>query len=388
MPPGNGPVQVKATLSADAAVADRSVPVRVSLWRGSEKLSERSMTVKTLPFLRPRIRGASAIRLVQGGTTTVLAQVQGNGNTDPWALDVEDLPPGIHQGPARGPVPAGSVGLELTADSDAVPVVGKTVRLVLRAGGIEADQTIVPLSLRASQRDPVVELTCPSRIEVRAGDRATVSVSLRRRNHDGPVRLVVSRLPREATVEPVTVPAGQGDADLVFQAPRLLWDTGRFTSNRVATVTIQAFVGFRLVGSRDATLVVQPPPAAPAPFGAGPLDGTWSVVSVDFGSRKSRTTLTGRKVQIADGKWSFLSSTGGATTSYQMTIDPKQNPPHIDLKRTTSTLAMTGIYELQGDTLRVLFASRRSKSKTTASRPTSFVDRPTVSILYTLRREK
>ena len=97
---------------------------------------------------------------------------------------------------------------------------------------------------------------------------------------------------------------------------------------------------------------------APAPFpkpgrkpshgrGLAALQWTWSVSRSRAGDKDGVIRSPFRqKVKIQGNRWSFLREIDGtwqaSGITYQITLDDKHNPPHIDLSRTTATRARPG----------------------------------------------
>ena len=105
------------------------------------------------------------------------------------------------------------------------------------------------------------------------------------------------------------------------------------------------------------------------------IQGTWQVVASEFGGQKApkealeqaklRLTLKGNKFVYTSGDKKLTEGT--------FEIDPTKKPRTLDARGTDPTgkeVATTGIYELNGDTMRVCFVLKGEK------RPEAFVSRP------------
>jgi hypothetical protein len=259
IPAGRGETTVKIRLSARRHAGDAQVALTVSLRCGNSTLHELSLPLTVRRFLRPHLGKVRSIRLVKGQSRTLVVQVQSNGNTDPWTLDVDDVPAGVTMGSPRQSLGPDEVGVELAASSSAARVEGQLVQLILRAGGLLADQKTVSLSIEEPGELPAVDLTLDRqlgrRIVVRAGSRTTVGVHVHRRHYEGPVELIVSGLPPGVKVRPVLVAPLDDTAELVFEARLDAMDKSK-RLDRV--VGILAVVDGRQVGEDDAFLNVAP----------------------------------------------------------------------------------------------------------------------------------
>jgi len=119
------------------------------------------------------------------------------------------------------------------------------------------------------------------------------------------------------------------------------------------------------------------------------LTGTWRVISEEReGKKLSEEELKGAVATYsADGKYSMVR--GGAKPVYEGTfkIDPTKKPKTIDFTQTkeskTKGRVIPGIYEVEGDTLRVC---RTTGSK---ERPRAFsAEAGSGQVLLLLKREK
>jgi uncharacterized protein (TIGR03067 family) len=128
------------------------------------------------------------------------------------------------------------------------------------------------------------------------------------------------------------------------------------------------------------------------------MEGTWSVVGVQRGGRDLKT-IAGMKVEIADGQWTFTRTAPRAmrSTGYRIVLDPSKKPKAIDLQIPTRLpFRMIGIYELNGDSLKVCYVfdrnGRPQGGKVTEDvkleRPKEMGSKEGTAITYTLKREK
>ena len=111
------------------------------------------------------------------------------------------------------------------------------------------------------------------------------------------------------------------------------------------------------------------------------IQGIWKVVSAaDNGHRTPKAALKDLKFVITRHKitYKFLEK----TTEWPYQLDATQTPKWIDLRDGHET--NLGIYELEGDTLKICFAEGRKGGRSTAfeSKPNSVND-----VLIILRRE-
>ena len=130
--------------------------------------------------------------------------------------------------------------------------------------------------------------------------------------------------------------------------------------------------------------------AAAAQESGGPdlkqLQGTWTVVALTESGRKAPPeALKGTRMTVKDTAYRFV----GGEDNYQgnLKLDPTQSPKHLDATFVDDSGAEKGkaygIYELQGDTLKLCW---RDKSK---DRPTEFASTPKSGLrLIVLQRDK
>lgn len=83
--------------------------------------------------------------------------------------------------------------------------------------------------------------------------------------------------------------------------------------------------------------------------------GVWEVVSHTTAGRESK--LGGEYTFAADGTWGLVRKgavVGVAKRPYE--VDVKASPQRIDLKSSATAVAMRGIFEVKGDTMRLCYA--------------------------------
>jgi uncharacterized protein (TIGR03067 family) len=129
-------------------------------------------------------------------------------------------------------------------------------------------------------------------------------------------------------------------------------------------------------------LLIQDPPAsqeAPAPAPAAKttvpstrsddsnIQGTWRVIFAEDSGRTGPSEAL-RDIRFVITKDKMTMESGGRKQESTYTLDPSTSPKSIDL--TTNGRTQPGIYDLQGDTLRICF------SENTDKRPTAFDSQP------------
>ena len=101
------------------------------------------------------------------------------------------------------------------------------------------------------------------------------------------------------------------------------------------------------------------------------LEGTWELTSVvDSGSTAPTDAIRGAKVVFSKDVMTLISPDGEDKSEYTIKLEPKKSPKAIDIIPTVGTFkgqASLGIYEIDGDTLRLCQPHRPS-----TSRPTKF----------------
>jgi uncharacterized protein (TIGR03067 family) len=113
------------------------------------------------------------------------------------------------------------------------------------------------------------------------------------------------------------------------------------------------------------------------------LEGTWKVVSMERDGKKvSREEAEKMRVEFKGQRYAFR----GGDEDYDGTFraDASQKPKHIDtvVKQGGKTINARGIYELDGDTLKICWSDGDE-------RPTAFATKPDSGLrMLVLRREK
>jgi uncharacterized protein (TIGR03067 family) len=111
------------------------------------------------------------------------------------------------------------------------------------------------------------------------------------------------------------------------------------------------------------------------------LQGSWQVLRYEYDGNDQNTEDI--RLVIAPGQIVIKDKQGDKTIRY--TLDAGAKPKTIDLTRTVngSQLQMTGIYQLDGDTLRICFGEKEQ------ARPTEFSSpKGSRLTLFVLRRVK
>jgi uncharacterized protein (TIGR03067 family) len=113
--------------------------------------------------------------------------------------------------------------------------------------------------------------------------------------------------------------------------------------------------------------------------GAKEIDGAWTFVSAVKGGKKK--DFDGEPIRIVFKAGKMTIDKGGDTKNGSYKIDPAKKPKQIDMKVEENEIK--GIYELQGDTLRICGHGQGGE------RPTEFkADEGSEAMLLTFRREK
>ena len=129
---------------------------------------------------------------------------------------------------------------------------------------------------------------------------------------------------------------------------------------KVATIVLLTLTLLGVLGALQtyATLRSEPPKSDKET-----LQGTWLLVSEERnGEKLPKEKIQGGKFIFADDKITWLAEQETVTRKGTFTIDPEKKPKEIDL--TFGDITVKGIYELKGNTLKVVIAER--------GRPTEF----------------
>jgi uncharacterized protein (TIGR03067 family) len=113
------------------------------------------------------------------------------------------------------------------------------------------------------------------------------------------------------------------------------------------------------------------------------LAGTWRAVAVELGGKEPDVEIGPNNLLVISGtKLSFVTGEKKRTIECTFTIDPTKKPMWIDVTRTSDKVTWHGIYELEGDKLK-LFQSTPGK------RPTEFKTKEgTQEVIHTHERVK
>jgi uncharacterized protein (TIGR03067 family) len=123
------------------------------------------------------------------------------------------------------------------------------------------------------------------------------------------------------------------------------------------------------------------------------LQGTWNVTAFEGGdpaSREKKSVPAGEMALVFSGDKVTVKLSKGKQEEATFKIESSTRPKQIDLTKKTETKdkgetkeTQEGIYELQGDTLRLAFSTRGSKGK----RPVNF-ERPDLVIIHLKKQGK
>jgi hypothetical protein len=220
LPPGEGPTTVRMRLKAVPEAAAFTGDVIIGLYQDKNQLDEQKVSLTLTAFLWPELDAIGPISVEVGKSRLLQVRVKANGNTDPWKLDIRDLPMGVKFHPPTTPPTAGMVATVIEANASAPERDGVIIEVVLLAGGVVADRRPVPLSVERRHEDVKIDLVLPQQAIVLAvGGKTTFSVGVRRNGYKGPLRLEVEDLPAGVTAAgPITVPAGAVTAQVELRA--------------------------------------------------------------------------------------------------------------------------------------------------------------------------
>jgi uncharacterized protein (TIGR03067 family) len=108
---------------------------------------------------------------------------------------------------------------------------------------------------------------------------------------------------------------------------------------------------------------------------AGKLQGTWKVESAVMGGQNIPLDKLGiEEIVFAGDKMSYQRQ-GKAIKTFGYKLDPRAKPKHLDWINLEANKPLPGIYELNGDTLKLCFPllpGKDAKTPVTIERPTNF----------------
>jgi uncharacterized protein (TIGR03067 family) len=112
------------------------------------------------------------------------------------------------------------------------------------------------------------------------------------------------------------------------------------------------------------------------------MQGTWTVVSMEWsGNKESAEDVKEMKVTVKDNSITISNGRRDETTTFK--LDPSKTPKAFDFKDKDQKGGM-GIYELDGDDLKLCFVTEEGKK-----RPTEFTSkRDSGHTLIVLKRQK
>ena len=139
------------------------------------------------------------------------------------------------------------------------------------------------------------------------------------------------------------------------------------------------------------------PPPKPGKDDPKKVQGTWSLTRLESSGRTMPPeTLARYKAEVTAEGWTFALS-GRKSPGFTYTLDPKSKPKGIRLTRSLprgvgrggrggpgDTMTMYGIYDLQGDTLKLCYSLEYGNEK---SRPADFTPGPRRVLMF-LKRDK
>jgi uncharacterized protein (TIGR03067 family) len=108
------------------------------------------------------------------------------------------------------------------------------------------------------------------------------------------------------------------------------------------------------------------------------IQGTWVVVSAEKEGRATNE-INGDKVIFKDGNLTVKTKNKEEKATYK--IDPSKKPRTLDITPEKENDVILGIYQLEGDTLKICFAEK-------AARPTDFNSKGDRRMLIVLKRQK
>jgi uncharacterized protein (TIGR03067 family) len=94
------------------------------------------------------------------------------------------------------------------------------------------------------------------------------------------------------------------------------------------------------------------------------LEGAWEAESVERDGRpEPPAAVSERRLRVEAGRWALPQGPGGAVVAWsRVAVDPGASPKAITLTAESSKgqrVVSEGVYELDGDTLRVCFPTKR-----------------------------
>ncbi len=108
--------------------------------------------------------------------------------------------------------------------------------------------------------------------------------------------------------------------------------------------------------------------------------GTWGVVAAERDG-KPNDEIKNDKLIIAGDKITIKTARGDEDATF--TVDPAKKPKSIDVKPSKENVTIQGIYEIEGDNLKICFAGPGGE------RPADFTTKAgSKRMLITLKREK
>jgi hypothetical protein len=215
-------VGVKLETQRDCGVIDARFSICLLEGEGEELHELRNVPLLVTTSRDPLIKEVqpTPIELIPGTPQLIRILVDGQGNTDPWAVRVEDLPPGVVQTKktlVSRKKPQG-VAIELLASASASNIEGKIVSIVLLGDGHPCDRLPVSLSVLKRKREVAIDVILPEETRLQPGKKTTLAVRLTRAEYDGEVMLRLDRAPPGVSAAEVTVPAGRNAGLLTLEA--------------------------------------------------------------------------------------------------------------------------------------------------------------------------
>lgn len=109
------------------------------------------------------------------------------------------------------------------------------------------------------------------------------------------------------------------------------------------------------------------------------LSGTWDMVSRTMAGKTVSHIV--HNTEIANGKLTLVNKAGDWRSPFRLTLDPGKKPRWFDTQSEKGTYRMCGIYDLDGDSLKMYYTSN-------GIRPTGFDANATGVYLDVYKRRK
>jgi uncharacterized protein (TIGR03000 family) len=228
-----------------------------------EKPAARTEKIPLPPIIRTgsfTLTLSTPIKLKPGQVKRLDVTLHRDHFPQPVRVRVSSAPEGVSAAPVTLASGESTANLLLKADKDTEPGTYE-VRIQAKSGTLSREAEL-RLTIEKPAPPPRLSLKVPAMLELRAGDKKTLPLSIRRENFAGPIRVSFKGQPKDVTIANATIAANQDEANIEVVAAQ-----DAKASQEIEVVAdgpgIEAATRFKLIV--QPAVAVKPPVSEPAP---------------------------------------------------------------------------------------------------------------------------